>query len=406
MPRDENQAGRPVEDMVMEFTFTKEEEAFRQEVRGFLKKELPSDWKGIRMGSDDDDFEFEMHMRKRLGERNWLALAWPKEHGGGGADVMHQMIFSEEMAYARAPGRDGFGVGMIGPSIIVHGTEEQKTEHLGRIARGEVHWCQGYSEPGAGSDLASLQTRAVRDGDDYVVNGQKVWTTFAHKADWIFMLTRTDPDAPKHRGITYLLADMKTPGIEVRPLINMANSHEFNEVYFNDVRIPARNVLGEENRGWYAAMTTLDFERSGVAYAAGHQRTLEDAIAYLKGPGVPTESSFKNPSVRYKLADLTIANETCRMLSYRVGWMQQSGQVPNTEASMMKVYSSELTQRITRTLMQIIGIPGQLGTKDPRAPMGGRVEHAYKASIANTIAAGTSEINRNVIATRGLGLPR
>ena len=391
----------------MQFQFSEKEEAFRDEVTVFLKKELPSDWKGIRMGTEaDEDFEFELHMRKRLAEKNWLALAWPKEHGGAGADVMHQMIFAEEMAYHRAPGRDGFGVGMIGPSIMVHGTDEQKTEHLGRIARGEVVWCQGYSEPGSGSDLASLQARAVRDGDDYVVNGQKVWTSSAHRADWIFMLARTDPNAPKHRGITYLLVDMKSPGIDVRPLINMANSHEFNEVYFNDVRVPARNILGEENRGWYAAMTTLDFERSQIASAATNLRLLEDMVGYLRQLKVRGTSPLDNPLLRHKIADLAVGIEVCRMHAYRVGWMQHKGMVPNMEASMGKLFASELTQRVARTLVEILGMPAQLTTKEPRAPMSGRISHGYLASISNTIAAGTSEIMRNVIATRGLGLPR
>lgn len=390
----------------MNFSFSPEEQAFRQEIRSFLGRELPSDWKGIRMGSDvDDDFEFEMRMRKRLAERRWLALAWPEEFGGGGADVIHQMIYAEEMAYYRAPGRDGFGVGMIGPSIMVHGSEGQKKQHLADIAQGNAVWCQGYSEPGAGSDLAGLQTRAVRDGDDYVVNGQKVWTTFAHKADWIFLLARTDPDAPKHRGITYLMAPMDTPGIEVRPLVNMANTHEFNEVYFNDVRVPASNVLGEENRGWYAAMTTLDFERSQASFAAANQRMLDDVTAYLKvnegyGP------SLDDPMTRHKMADLVVANRVCKMHSYRVGWMQQSGIVPNMESSMGKAYATELTQKVARTLMEILGLYGQLGVQDQGAPMHGRVEYSYMATISNTIAAGTSEINRNVIATRGLGLPR
>src|SRR5918997_4785015 len=193
------------------------------------------------------------------------------------------MIFSEELAYAGAPGGGRiFGVGMIGPTLIVHGSEEQKAQHLPGITSGTVLWCQGYSEPGAGSDLASLQTRAVRDGDDYIVNGQKIWTTQAHVANWMFLLARTDQEAPKHKGISFFLLDMKTPGITVRPLVNMADRHEFNEVFFEDVRVPAKNLVGGENRGWYVAMTLLDFERSSVASVAANRRALQQLCGFAR----------------------------------------------------------------------------------------------------------------------------
>ncbi len=393
----------------MEFIFSPEDEAFRQEVRALLKRELPPNWMGAtgQPAMAEEEMRTEKHMRRRLAEKSWLALAWPREYGGGGASVMRQLVMGEEMAYHRAPGRDGQGIGLIGPCIMVHGTQEQKKEHLGRIARGEVVWCQGFSEPGSGSDLASLQTRAVRDGDDYVINGSKVWTTYAHHADWIHILTRTDPDAPKHRGISYFLLDMRTPGIEIRPLINMAGGHEFNQLFFTNVRVPARNILGEENRGWYAATTTLDFERSMAAYSASLRRLVEDAVAYLKDQKRAGGSSpLDNPLVRHKLADLSTAIQTSRMLSYRVAWLQSQGKVPNMEASMGKVFATELNQRVSRTLMEVLGLHAQLRPLERRAPMFGRVEHLYLQSISATIAAGTSEIQRNIIATRGLGLPR
>ena len=390
----------------MEFQFSPEDESFRQEVREFLKKELPPDWEGVMGELQPENFEVERHMRKKLAEKGWLALAWPKEFGGSEAGIIRQLVFNEEMTYNRSPGRDGQGIGLIGPCIMVHGTDEQKSEHLGRIARGEVIWCQGFSEPGSGSDLASLQTRAERDGDDYVINGQKVWTTYAHLADWIHVLTRTDPDAPKHRGITYFLLDMKTPGIEIRPLINMANGHGFNEVFFNNVRVPAKNILGEENRGWYAATTTLDFERSMVGFSASMRRLLEDTIEYLKERKNGGSSPLDDPLVRHKLADLSLSVHVSRMLAYRVAWMQSQDLVPNMEASMGKAYSTELNQRVARTLMEILGMSGQMEPKQRRSPMAGRVESLYLHSISSTIAAGTSEIQRNIIATRGLGLPR
>jgi alkylation response protein AidB-like acyl-CoA dehydrogenase len=289
---------------------------------------------------------------------------------------------------------------------MVHGTEEQKKEHLGRIAGGAVVWCQGFSEPGAGSDLAGLQTRAVRDGDDYVINGQKIWTTFAHRSDWIHVLTRTETDAPKHRGISYFLLDMMTPGVQVRPLINMANGHGFNEVFFDDVRVPAANMLGEENQGWYVAATTLDFERSGIAVPASLLRLLEEAAEYLRSRSVSGWEGRTNSIVRHKLADLAVAVQTARMLAYRVAWMQNQGLVPNREASQAKLFGSELNQRTARTLLEILGLHGQLEPGEERAPLAGRVEKQYLYTVSSTIAAGTSEIQRNIIATRGLGLPR
>ncbi|HWQ27478.1 MAG TPA: acyl-CoA dehydrogenase family protein, partial [Dehalococcoidia bacterium] len=233
----------------MDFRDTPEEAAFRKEVCEFLDRELPDALRNFDPREDPGALrEGLREWRKKLAARGWIAPAWPKEYGGAGLTVMQQFIMNEEFAEHRAPQVGGMGVSMVGPTLIVHGNEEQKKEHLPRILSGEVQWCQGFSEPGAGSDLASLQTRAVRDGDDYIINGQKIWTSGAHMADWMFMLARTDPDAPKHKGISYFLVDMKSPGITVRPLVNMAGSAAFNEVFFDNVRVPARNRVGEENR--------------------------------------------------------------------------------------------------------------------------------------------------------------
>jgi alkylation response protein AidB-like acyl-CoA dehydrogenase len=314
------------------------------------------------------------------------------------------MVFSEEFGYHGAPdtGTRGFGVGMIGPTLIVHGSEEQKREHLPRITTGEAIWCQGYSEPGAGSDLASLQTRAVRDGDDYVVNGQKIWTSGGHRANWMFMLARTDPDAPKHRGISFFLLDIKnTPGVTVRPLINMANRHHFNEVFFEDVRIPAKNLIGEENRGWYVGMTLLDFERSGIGGIAAQRRTLEKLAGYLR-----EQPQSKRERHRLGLANLVVENNVGKYLGYRIGDMQTRGLHPNYEASVIKVFQSELAQRIYRFAVNTVGLAGQLVPEQQDAPMGGEMAEGYLTSIPGTIYSGSSEIQRNIIATRGLGLPR
>ena len=389
----------------MEFRFTSEEESFREELRGFLKQELPEGWTGLS-DEDDEDWDFTLSMRKKLAAKGWLTMAWPEEYGGVGASHMMQVIFAEEMSYHRAPGRDVFGTRMLAPTLMIHGTEDQKREHLPPVARGEVQWCQGYSEPESGSDLASLQTRAVEDGDDFVINGTKVWTSGAHRADHIMVLTRTDPDAPKHRGISFLLADMHTPGVEVRPIINMANQHSFNMVTFDNVRVPQKNLVGEKNRGWYVGATLLDFERSGVDYSAGSQRMLEDLVDFAKETKRNGKALADDPLVRRRLADLAIEIEVSRLISYNIAWMQGAGLVPNKEASMGKAFGTELQQHVAETGMSLLGLYGQLEPGSRYAPLEGRIERAALTSVSATIAAGTSEIQRNIIATRGLGLPR
>ncbi len=258
-------------------------------MRGFLAQELPPGWVGFRglgeRGETPEEIALFKEMARKLGRKGWLSLAWPTEFGGAGASHMAQLILEEEMHYHRAPGKDIFGTGMLAPTLIQHGTPEQQARHLSGIARGEVFWCQGFSEPGAGSDLASLSTRAVDKGDHFVVSGQKVWSSGAHKADWCFFLARTDPDAPKHRGISFLLVDMKSPGITVRPLINMVNMHSFNELFFDEVKVPRENLVGEVNGGWYVAMTTLNFERSGIIWFAGGRRTREDLVRLVNERG-------------------------------------------------------------------------------------------------------------------------
>jgi len=389
----------------LELAFGEREEKLRGEVRSFLKEHLPTNVDGGGLGlRSDEAFVAAQKFNEELGRRGWIAPAWPKEYGGLGATIFEQMVFSEEFGYHGAPdtGTRGFGVGMIGPTLIVHGSEEQKREHLPRITTGEAIWCQGYSEPGAGSDLASLQTRAVRDGDDYVVNGQKIWTSGGHRANWMFMLARTDPDAPKHRGISFFLLDIKnTPGVTVRPLINMANRHHFNEVFFEDVRIPAKNLIGEENRGWYVGMTLLDFERSGIGGIAAQRRTLEKLAGYLR-----EQPQSKRERHRLGLANLVVENNVGKYLGYRIGDMQSRGLHPSYEASVIKVFQSELAQRIYRFAVNTVGLAGQLVPEQQDAPMGGEMAEGYLTSIPGTIYSGSSEIQRNIIATRGLGLPR
>ena len=388
----------------MEFRFTFEEESFREELRDFLKQELPDGWPSI--ADEYDDWDLTLKMRKKLAGKGWLTLAWPKEYGGRGATHMMQLIFAEEMAYHRAPGRDIFGTRMLAPTLMIHGTEEQKLEHLPPIARGETQWCQGYSEPESGSDLASLQTRAIEDGDDFVINGTKIWTSQAHRADYIMVLARTDPDAPKHRGISFLLADMRTPGISVKPIVDMSKRHHFNMVTFDDVRVPKRNLVGEKNRGWYVGATLLDFERSGVEYSAESMRTLEELVEFCKENTRNGRPLADDPIVRHRLANLSNEIEISRLISYNTAWMQSQGLVPNREASMGKVFGTELQQHTAQAGMSILGLYGQLESTSRWAPLQGRIEASYMTAVSATIAAGTSEIQRNIIATRGLGLPR
>ena len=304
-------------------------------------------------------------------------------------------VFNEELSYHRVPGPGLHRHQLRRPDA--HAVRNRRAEEAlppRDPLAGDEKWCQGYSEPGSGSDLASLQTRAVVDGDDFVVNGQKIWTSGAHRADWIFLLTRTDPDAPKHRGISYLLADMKSPGITVRPLVNMAGSHEFNEVFFEDLRIPRAQLVGEQNRGWYVGMATMDFERSAIGGVAGNRRDLEDLIEEYKG-----RNGSGTSTARAEIAERQLETEVTRLLSLRIIGIQEAGEVPNHEASIAKLFTSELNQRIARTALKVLGMDGQ-------ANQGNKWTQSYLRTVSSTIAGGTSEIQRNIVATRGLGLPR
>ena len=390
--------------MTIEYRFTPHEEQFRAEVREFFQRELPTSHWRLQNDRDEESPEqqrFNSAFMRRLAQRGWLTLAWPEHFGGLGAGHMQQLIFNEESGYAHAP-ESRISVQMAGPTIMRHGTEAQKGRHLAAIAAADEIWCQGFSEPGAGSDLASLETRAVRDGDDYVVNGEKIWNSYGHIADWCQLLVRTDADAPKHKGISFLLLDMRSPGVSVRPLVNMLGSHVFNSIHLEDVRIPRANLLGEEHRGWYVATSTLDFERSGIGRIAWGRRVLEELIAAARDAG-----PRHNARGRHQLANLWIAAETARLLAYRVTWLQSQGQTPNYEASMSKLFISEVVTEISRVGVNRLGLSGGLRRGSAAAPpLSGALPEAYMAATSFSVAAGSSEIQRNIIATRGLGLPR
>jgi alkylation response protein AidB-like acyl-CoA dehydrogenase len=341
--------------------------------------------------------------RDALARRGWIAPGWPREYGGAGLSTYEQFILNQELALADAPQVGGLGVKQLGPTLIVHGNAQQKKRHLTGILSGEVIWCQGYSEPGAGSDLASLKTRAARDGDDFVVNGQKMWTTGATQSDWCFALVRTDPDAPKHRGITYLLIDMKTPGITVRPVLDLANEHHVNEVFFEDVRVPAENMVGDENRGWYVGTTTLDEERSAIATFINLQREVMRYVRWVREHKAEFPPD-KREIVRNLWADRWIEASVGTVLAERVVSMQAAGRAPNVEASIAKLHVSELKQRLSYTGIRTFGLWGQVTTDD--APMRGIAAMGVMREIPVTIAGGSTEVMKNIIAQRGCGLPR
>ena len=320
---------------------------------------------------------------------------------------MEHFIYNQEMALAQAPQPGGQGVSLLGPTMLVYGTPEQKTKYLGPTLRGEMRWAQGFSEPGAGSDLGSLQCRAIRDGDEWVINGQKLWTSTAHKSNWIFGLFRTDPEAPKHRGISFLVMDQSTPGIAVRPIISMGWEHATNETFYEDVRIPAENIVGEQNRGWYVGMTLLDFERSNIAGAVTNRRRLTRLLDHLKSPAGAAHVGDRLQRTRDKIADRWIESEVLFNFSFRIISLQSQGLVPNYEASTSKIFSSELIQRTSNTGMKLFGLYANVWDRDdPYTALDAAFTQEYVHSVVLTIFGGSNEIQRNIIATRGLGLPR
>ena len=382
----------------MNFHLTPEQSAFQAEVTRFIEQDLPAGWDGER-GSLTERLTIEREVMKRLAAKHWLALPWPKEFGGLGASPMQQLIFNEQMAYHGVPGTINMGVAWVGPVVMLYGRDDQKQQYLSRIADGTDLWCTLYSEPGAGSDLAAMQTRAVRDGDDYIINGQKIWTSFGHYADWGWLAARTDPDAPKHKGISTFAIKMDTPGITVRPLVNMAGTHEFNEIFFEDVRVPATNLVGEENRGWYNVAVGLDFERSSIGATSNSRRQVDDLVRYLR-----ENKPRVDPAVKHRLIDESIGVALLRNMAYYIASHQEkTGMAPTRESQMAKLFGAELQQRIAATALQIFGMEGQAaGDGSKAAPY----QYSLLRSVANTIEGGTSEIQRSVIATRGLGLPR
>jgi len=395
----------------MDFNFSAEEEAFREEVAKWFRENLPSDWVNPEVslpGDHEERFEWLRAFQRKLHEKGWAGLTWPTEYGGKGATLWEQVIFEEEMARAESPpivGRSG--IALLGPTLMHHGTEEQKQRFLPRILSAEEIWCQGFSEPNAGSDLASLTTRAVRDGDHYVLNGQKTWTSNAHFAHWCFILVRTDPDAPKHKGISFLVMDMKSPGIEIRPLVQMTGSVEFGEVYLDEVRVPVANLVGEENDGWRTAMTTLGYERGRMASAlVMMQQNAARLVELAKNTTLHGRPAIEDSAVRQKVAQAHVEAEVFRLTTYRgISRIISEGK-PGPENSVLKLFYTDKTQRMTETALEIQGPFSVLDRGSESAIDNGGWQFQYLKARGLTIAGGTSEILMNVIAERVLGLPK
>jgi alkylation response protein AidB-like acyl-CoA dehydrogenase len=396
----------------MDFEYTPEQESFRAVVRAWLQANFPADLAiddpmDERIAPNREVFEKRRAWQRKLAAAGWVGLSWPKEYGGRRAPLMEQIIFDEEYFKARAPILPGYsGVGLLGPTLTQWGTDEQKKKYLPRILGGDDIWCQGYSEPGAGSDLASLQTRAELKGDYFVVNGQKVWTSGAQFADRMFLLARTDPNAPKHKGISYLLLDnMRAPGVEVKPLVVMNGHHHFNEVFFDNVQIPKDNLVGPLNEGWKVTMTTLAFER-GIAGGGGHSAQVRRLAAIAKGFQLDGRPAWSHEWVRQDLAQFMIECEAAKYTRLRSLTRQLKGLPPGPEGSTLKLTGSELGVKIASFASELLGGYAILGDPTGVLPDAPRWQQRLLSSRQYTIAGGTSEVQRNILGERQLGLPK
>ena len=395
----------------MDFDFTPEQQAFRSEVRGWLGTNIPAELRGRGFASSRDRATVERLKRwqAKLHGAGYVGIDWPREYGGRGATIMDQIILYEEMSRAEAPQPiNRSGLSMLGPTLMTHGTPAQRERHLAKILTAEDIWCQGFSEPNAGSDLANLQTRAVLDGDHYVINGQKVWTSMAHVAQWGFFLVRTDPSAAKHKGITFILIDMKTPGLTIRPLTQITGEAEFNEVFLDNVRVPAANVVGKVNEGWSVAITTLAYERD-VLTMIRHislRTALERLVALAKRTKRNGHTAADDPVLRQKIAGLAIAERCLQLNGYRSLTRLLRGQAPGPEGSTSKLFWSQVDQELAELATEVIGPYSQIAAPSEWAPDDGQWEFYCLLARGSGIRAGTSEILRNILGERVLGLPK
>ena len=396
----------------MDLNLTPSEQSFRDEFRAWLEANIPEDWSGNdsdEIGSSEERVEYLRAWQKKMHEAGWSGVHWPKEYGGRGASLIEQTIFIEVLARASAPPLlNVLGLSLLGPTLIAYGTEAQKQRFLSNILSADEIWCQGYSEPNAGSDLAALRTEAVLDGDHFIVNGQKTWTSFGHFADWCFAVVRTDPNAAKHKGLTYLLIDMRSPGVSVRPLKQMTGESEFNEVVFQNVRVPVENVVGKINGGWEIAIATLMFERGtlGASLQITFKRQFDRLVELARTIDRNGRPASEDPIIRQKLGQLFTEIEIFRLNQMRTITRMAKTGVPGAEGSIQKIFWSEMNQRLQQLAMELLGPFGQLTHDSPYAVDHGQWAHAYLRARGNTIEAGTSEIQRNIIGHFVLGLPK
>ncbi len=393
----------------MDFKFSPEDEAFRQEFRSWLEHHIPRDWRDDELHDPDtlEEFERRRAWHRQLYDGGWMCIHWPQEYGGRGASLIQQVIYHQELDRAKAPPTVNFqGIARVGPTLMQWGTPEQKQRYIPKIPPAEEIWCQGLSEPDHGSDLAAVETRAVDQGDHFLVNGSKVWTSNAHRADFTTLLCRTDPDAPKHKGLSYLLVDMKSPGITVRPLVQMTGESGFNQVFFDDVQVPLANLVGEKNRGWMVAMTNMMFERTihgGRTDMMVEVRQLTELAKKVDRGGRP---AWEDSYVRQSLAGFACEAAALKYTSFRQLTSQLKGLPPGPEGSIMKLGTSGLNLRMQDFAMELLGPYSQFEYQASGAIDRGKWSHRMLAARRSTIAAGTNEIQHNIIGERVLGLPK
>ena len=397
----------------MDFAYSESEEAFRRELREWLAVNLAEHRKRFPPSDDeltlhpDRSFESSLAWHKRMHAGGWVGIHWPKEYGGRGATLLEQMIFTEELIAAGAPpGVNIIGLTMVGPAVITHGTEAQRRRRLPPVLSADEIWCQGFSEPGAGSDLATLSTRAVEEGDDFVVSGQKVWTSNAHRSHYCILLVRTDPHAPKHRGISCLLVDMKSPGITVRPLVQITGDAEFNEVFFDQVRVPKANLLGPKNGGWEVAITILMYERMAIGSTVILHRYIDRLLSLARRTARDGEAAGADPILRQELARIYLEGRVLRLTGLRYITRQLRGEPPGPEGSVLKLTLTETYRAMAETAGRILGPTVQLWKGTEWAPEGGRWAFQALFALRFGIAGGTTEIQKNIIGERILGLPK
>ena len=392
----------------MDFRLTPEQDARKKEFYRVCKElydKKPASYSGIESKNHIDEcWDFHRYCAREYGKRGWLTFGWPAEYGGAG-DMMDKVMFSEAVGYYGLPGVDEFGVAMLAPTLLAAGSEEIKKRFLPGIAAGETMWCELWSEPNAGSDLAALTTTAIKKGDEYIVNGQKTWNTSAHRADWAFGVYRNDPQAPKHKNLTFLLCDMKTQGITVKGIPYMDGSHIYNEVYMDDVHIPANQIVGKDGGGWAVVNVLAGFERSNIGLVYGLLSAIEHLVAYCnetKRNGVPLS---KDPIIRNRIADLATGLEAVRTLALHIADQQSRHEMGLMDAAAVKVYSSELMEKMAQISTDLLGPYGQV-SHSKFAKMNGNWESMYQTCFVPIVSMGTNEIQRNIIAWYGLGLPR